>query len=395
MLCDVDLDMPDATRTHTVEVARNFALEHLNVDLIARGLDPAIVGVRYHRARGSETQRARRIADVNLRSLSVLWRRRRGARRFYVRYHWSNVPAMLAGRLLGYRVVTQVDDVQYGRAYERDIGLLPDRVKCLAAILMGRLAHGVVAVTPQIKGLLVDQFEVPADRVAVLPNGVDIDFFHPLPRAEAIARAGLDPGCCYVVFTGRFQPWVDFDTLLEAFAIVARERADTRLILVGDGPERERVEQTVRQLGVGDAVSITGLVGDRAAVRDFLGAASVTLTANRREYRASIGVSPVKLAEYLASGRAVVATDLPGLKDVLEETGAGLVVPAEPRAVAEAIVGLLDPERADELGARGRRVAEERYAWRSIVRRTLPLFGLERGGCSAGRSGARSIPAAR
>jgi len=375
MLCDVDLDTPDATRTHTVEVARNFALESFLVDLIARGLDPVIAGVRYHQAGGSEAQRLRRIAGINLRSLLVLWRCRQSASRFYVRHHWSNVPAMLAGRLLGYRVVTQVDDVQYGRSYEPDIGFLSDHVKRLAARLMGRLAHGVVAVTPQIKGLLVDQFKVPAERVAVLPNGVDIGFFHPLSRAEAIARAGLDPSYRYVVFTGRFQPWVDFDTLLEAFAIVACEQADARLILVGDGPEREQVEQIVRRLGIGDSVVITGLVRDRAVVRDFLGAATVTLSANRSEYRASIGVSPVKLAEYLASGRAVVATDLPGLREAIEETGAGVVVSANPRAVAEAIIDLLDPARADELGTSGRRVAEEHYAWCSIVRRTLPLFG--------------------
>jgi hypothetical protein len=61
MLCDVDLDAPDATRTHTVEVARGFAAEGLEVDLIARGPDPNIDGVRYHSGRGSEAQKLRRI----------------------------------------------------------------------------------------------------------------------------------------------------------------------------------------------------------------------------------------------------------------------------------------------------------------------------------------------
>jgi len=378
MICDVDLDMPDATRTHTVEVARGFAAEGLHVDLVTRGPNPHVTNVHHHRARGSETGHVYRIIDLNLRSLAVLCTRRRSANRCYVRHKWSNVAILLTARLLRYRLVTQVDDVDYdrGRSNEPDTSFLTVHIKRLAAITMGRLAHGVVAVTPQIKVLLVDQFHTSAEKIAVLPNGVDIDFFHPLPRAEAIVRTGLDPNCRYAVFCGNFQPWVDFDILLPAFSLVAGRLADARLILVGDGPEREWIEEEIRRLRIGDSVLITGFVRDRAAVRDLLAVATVTLSANTWKHRAHIGVSPVKLAEYLACGRAVVATDLPGLREAIEEPGAGLVRPADAQAVSEAIIALLDPKRADELGANGRRLAEELYAWRSIVRRTLPLFGI-------------------
>jgi glycosyltransferase involved in cell wall biosynthesis len=374
MLCDVDLDAPDATRTHTVEVARGFAAEEMEVDLIARGPDPKIEGVRYHRGRGSETQKLRRIAAINLRAASVLWRRRGAATRLYVRHSWSNTPILIVGRILGYRVVTQVDDMPYGSGYNADVSPVVDYGKRLATMLMGRLAHGVVAVTAEIKGLLVTQFHVPAERIAALPNGVNTDFFRPLPRAEAIARAGLDPDCAYVVFSGRFQPWVDFDTMLGAFAIAARQRPDARLLLVGDGVERERVDREIDRLGIGDAVLVSGFVRDRAKIRDFMCAATVTLAAHRGEYVSHIGVSPTKLAEYFAVGRAVVAKDAPGLDDILRESGAGVTTPG-PEAMAAAILDLLDPDKADALGAIGRRVAEERYTWRSVVRRTISLFG--------------------
>jgi alpha-maltose-1-phosphate synthase len=376
MICDVDLELADATRIHTVEVARGFAAEGFHVDLVTRGSDPRLTGVCHHRARGSETRRVRRILDLSMRTLAVLCRRRRHADRAYIRHEWSNVPIILASRLLGYRVVTQVDDVAYGRAQGSDTPLAVDYVKRLTTMLMGRLSNGIVAVSPQVKATLVDQLRAPAERIAVLPNGVDVDFFRPLPRAEAVARAGLDPECRYVVFCGHFQPWVDFDTLLEAFSIVASALTDARLILVGDGSERERIEREISRLQIGDVVSITGFVRDRAAVRDYLGAATVTLSVNAWEHRRA-GRSPVKLAEYLACGRAIVATVLPGLKESIEETGAGIVKPGEPQAVSEAIIALLeDPKRADELGANGRRLAEELYSWRSIVRRTLPLFDI-------------------
>ncbi len=372
MICDVDLELPDATRTHTIEVARGFAAEGFRVDLVTRGSDPGLTGVRHHRAHGSEGGHVYRVVDLSLRSLVVLCARRRHAERCYVRHKWSNVPIMCMARLLGYRVVTQMDNMPHGRGHEVPIPLVVDQVKRLTTALMGRVSHGIVAVTPEIKALLVDELGIPAERIAVLANGADIDFMHPLPRAEAIARAGLDPDCRYAVFCGHFQSWVDFDTLLEAFSKVAARLTDSRLLLVGDGCERERIEGEVARLQIEDSVLITGFVRDRAAVRDLLAAATVTLSAHRSKY-----LSPVKLAEYLACGRAVVATELPGLKEAIEDTGAGLVIPADPQAVSEAIVALLlDPERADELGANGRRLAEELYSWRSIVHRTVPLFDI-------------------
>jgi glycosyltransferase involved in cell wall biosynthesis len=370
MVCDVDLEVPDGTRTHTIEVAAGFAAEGFAVDLVARGPDPRLEGVLYHRARGSELRRVRRITDLTTRTVGLLLRRRRRARRCYVRHSWSNIPILIAARALGYRLVTQVDDVQYGRGSQSDASAAADYVKRLTAFLMGRLAHGVVAVSPHIKTLLVEQFRVPDERVVVLSNGVDIDAIQPIPRTEAIRRAGLDADARYVVFCGRFESWGDFDTPLQAFAKVHRQLADARLLLVGDGPERERIEARAAELEIAEATILTGFVEDRARIGDLIGAATVTLIS----YRDGFVGSPIKLAEYLAAARAVIAKDTPGMRAALEETGAGLVVPGDPQAMADAIVALLDQTRADELGAIGRRLAEERYSWRSIVQRTLPLF---------------------
>jgi glycosyltransferase involved in cell wall biosynthesis len=376
MICDVDLREANATRVHTLEVARGFAAEGLEIDLLCRGPDPEVPGVRYARAVGTDQQRIRRLASLNAQTVRLLWQRRAAARRLYVRHNWTILVALLLGRALGYRIVTQVDDVPYGRGYELDISPVADYVRRVAALIMGQLAHGIVAVTPQIKGLLVELFKVPPERVTVLPNGVDVEFFHPLPRADALARLGLDPGLRYILFVGEFAHWVDFDTILDSFALVSGNRPDARLILVGDGYKRAHVQRRIRELGIEDRVTITGAVRDREKVRDYVAAATVALAAHRREHCARIGVSPVKVAEYLASGRAVVAIDVPGLRETLVQTGAGRVVSPDPVAMSAAIVDLLADDRAAQLGVRGRELAEERFAWRMIVRRTLPLFGI-------------------
>jgi glycosyltransferase involved in cell wall biosynthesis len=374
MLCDVDFSYPDAMRTHTVEVARAFAVEGLDVDLVARGPDPRLAEFRYWAANGREPQRLQRLLTLNAVAITLLWRRRRTANRFYVRDNWSCLPAIVASRLLGYRVVTQVDGIPYGGMGEHGPALW-DYIKRTVAVITGRLSTGVLAVTPQIKRLLVDLARVPAERITVIPNGVDLEFFRPIPRTEAVDRLRLDPNCRYIVFVGGFNPWSDFDTMLEAFSTVHAAEPEARLLLVGDGPERDHVERRARELGVRDLITITGMIAERERVRDYLAASTVALLAYREDMVQKTSASPIKLTEYLAAGRAVVAVDLPGVRELVGEPGAGVVIRGEPEAMSAAILGLLADGTADERGAAGRRVAEERLSWRSVIERTLPLFG--------------------
>ena len=140
MVCDVDLDTPDGARTHTVEVARGFARAGLKVHLIARGADPGLEGVEYSGAHGREWERARRLISVNTRTLAALWRERRRAGRLYARHKWTTLPPTLAARVLGYRVVTEVDDVPYGRGYQGQLSAHIDYFHRAMTFLMGRLS---------------------------------------------------------------------------------------------------------------------------------------------------------------------------------------------------------------------------------------------------------------
>jgi glycosyltransferase involved in cell wall biosynthesis len=377
MLCDVDLDVPDATRTHTVEVARGFVRAGLHVSLVARGRDPELADVTYRAGNGAEHQKLRRLTTINVQAAAALWRERACADRFYVRDNWSCFPAIVLARVLGYRVVVQVDGIPYGPTAEDPHRAL-DLIKRRVAIATGRLAEGQLAVTPEIKRLLVELARVPDERVSVIPNGVDLDFFTPIPRAEAIARLDLDPNRSYLVFCGGFHPWSDFETMLSAFARVRDRRSDTTLILVGDGPEREHIEATATRLGLADDVLITGMVGSRERVRDYLAAATITLLAYDTSRVDRTSASPIKLTEYLAMGRAVVAVEIPGIRPLVADSGAGLVVPGEAGALADAILELVAGDQADRCGAAGRRLAEERLSWARVIERTLGLFELQR-----------------
>jgi glycosyltransferase involved in cell wall biosynthesis len=381
MVADVDVGRPDATRTHTLEVAREFARAGYRVELIARGPDPGVEGVRYRRAGPGTMPLPLRLLSVNGRAVAALLRSPRRGRCCYVRFHWSEVPVLIAARLARARLVTQVDDIPFGREYRLRSGprgFLADHVRRAATRVMGRCAQGVVAVTREIGDILVADFAVPAAKVRVLPNGADVSFFSPAEREQAAEQAGLDPGCQYLVFVGHFASWVDFDTMLRAFAQVSARHPDARLVLVGDGSQRGLVDSLVESLGLESKVLLTGFVADRERVRDLIGAATVCLAAHRGDRNLSrIGTSPVKVAEYFASGRPVVAIAVPSVREMIEENGAGIVVQPDPAAMAEALDRLLsDAAEASPMGARARAAAEERYSWRSVVARTIPLFGV-------------------
>ncbi len=374
MVCDVDLGVPDGARTHTVEVARGFQRAGWTVHLIARGPDPALPGVNYERAGGAETERRLRTWSINRAAARVLWRHRHSARRLYVRHKWSTMPAAFIARLLLYWVVSEVDDLPYGPSYQGEIRRSVDCFKRLMTFLMGQISIGVVAGTAEARSLLIKEFRVPAGKIGVVPIGVDVEYFRPLDRAQSIARAGLDASKRYALFIGHFAAWVDFDTLLEAFASVASEHPEARLLLVGDGEQRDRITAIVAELEIENAVIMTGFVHDRERIRDLLGAATVLLASHRGEHLNRIGMNATKIAEYLAAGRPIVAKDVARLREMIEAPGAGLVVPEDATVMAAAIASLLEPGRAEEMGARGRQEAEQHYSWDATIQQTLPLF---------------------
>ena len=140
--------------------------------------------------------------------------------------------------------------------------------------------------------------------------------------------------------------------MIEAFAQVVARRPRALLVFVGDGDEREAIERTrARARASPSASRFAGFVDDRALVATYVAASRVCLSPGSAKL--AIG-RPMKLAEYLAAGRAVVGSAIPGIAEMLAETGGGIAVaPHDPAAMADALCDLLaDPAAADALGPR-------------------------------------------
>ena len=150
---------------------------------------------------------------------------------------------------------------------------------------------------------------------------------------------------------------------VEALELVLREIPDACLVVVGDGPDRPRIAQTIERLGLGDHVALLGWQR-HARLAEFYQHCQVGVLPFLDTPHVRITLAN-KLFDYMGAGLAVLAADLPPMRRVLEEVGAGvLYAVGNTRALAEQLLSLLkDPDRCRALGARGRAAVVAKYHW--------------------------------
>lgn len=241
-------------------------------------------------------------------------------------------------------------------------------LRSLAAFLerqVLREASGVIVVSEELKRHVAGLGPDPA-RIEVLPNGYDARLFHP-PADRGRPRQDFT-----VAFVGSLRPWHGLDDLVDAFARLHARRADSRLLVVGDGPLRDEVRERLERSVPPHAFRLTGAVPHHE-VPSWLGLADVAVApypALRDFY-----FSPLKIFEYCAMGLPIVASRAGQVADVLEDgRSACLTPPGDPRAIEEALVRLHDDGalRA-RLGRAARRVALSR-SWDHVAGRVVQLF---------------------
>lgn len=227
-----------------------------------------------------------------------------------------------------------------------------------------RTARRVVCVSEPARARLVETWRVPADRIVVLPNGVDVARFRPSAGARQQVRASTGLGDRpVVIFVGNFHAWHDVATLLDAFAAASASLPAARLLLVGQGPTHEAMVGRAGRLGVSNSVRFLGPVAHRE-IPGLLAAADVAVAPVPVMNQGS-WLSPMKVFEYMAAGLAVVATRSGQLGEVLTDgRNARLVGPGDSPAMAAALVALLgDRGLRARLGAQARQDAVDRHSW--------------------------------
>ncbi len=242
-----------------------------------------------------------------------------------------------------------------------------------------RFADRLIAPTPVEERHLIERYGADPARIRVIPPGVDLDRFHPLPPAQAKEHLGLDPHCRIILFVGRIEPLKGIDTLLWAISLIARKHPDLicRMCvpIIGGNPYRVEVNdemvrlQALREaLGIKEVVTFLG-AQDQDVLQYYYAAAEMVVMPSDYE---SFGMVAL---EAMACGTPVIASDVGGLAHLVRHGRTGYrVPPRDPGALAGKITRLLTDEGLRRrMGQRAACFAEG-YAWPLIADRIEAVY---------------------
>lgn len=238
-----------------------------------------------------------------------------------------------------------------------------------------RESDAVVTLSETMKAAIVERGVAP-DRVVVIPNAVDVEAFTPAPRDEGLAaELGLEPGIAVVGYVSSLNAYEGIRYLLEAAAVLKARGRSLRVLIVGDGKDRGALETRAAELGLHDG---TVLMAGRVAHDQVLRYYSLidVFVVPRTADRVSQLVTPLKPFEAMALERAVVVSDLPALREIVQPGETGLTFRAEDAEdLAGVVEGLLDDAalRA-RLGRQAREWVLADRTWPANGRRYRELF---------------------
>jgi phosphatidylinositol alpha-1,6-mannosyltransferase len=226
-----------------------------------------------------------------------------------------------------------------------------------------RLADKIVAANQYSVTLLTTRFGVPADKIVLIQNGVDLAAFYPDTPPASLARQHGLVGRRVLLTVTRLVPRKGVDKVLEALPAVASRFPDLLYLIVGDGPQREELQMTSQRLGIADQVKFIGRL-EHGETRNFYNAAEIVLLPNRTEEGESDGL-PLVFLEANACAKPVIGGKAGGTAEVICDGENGFLVDGrDVRAIEAAICSLLGNEglRAN-MGQKGLQLARG-WDWR-------------------------------
>jgi glycosyltransferase involved in cell wall biosynthesis len=226
----------------------------------------------------------------------------------------------------------------------------------------------IVTTGEKLRLQVIDETGVAPDRVVSIPTGIDLDRFRTGDARSAKVAAGLPPEAFVIGIVATLRSWKGHRYLLEAFA--KREDKASRLVVVGDGPQREALEALARELGIAERVTFAG---NREDVAPWLRAFDLFCLPSY----ANEGV-PQALMQAMACGLPVVTTPVGSIGEIVQDGETGrLVPPGDAAALGAAIEALLaDAPLRSRLSARAREAALQRFGEERMVERMLEVFSV-------------------
>ncbi len=232
-----------------------------------------------------------------------------------------------------------------------------------------KAASVILAVSKEV-AQHVNLYDEAKGKVHVLPNGVNVERFSQVHTEQSLKHKVFTVG-----FVGTLKPWHGVERLIKGFALLHDDYPNTRLLIVGDGPQKQEIANLVLGLGLSEAVELTGAVNPNQ-IPDYYEEMDVGVAPypNMDDFY----FSPLKVYEYMAAGLPVVASDIGQISELIEDHISGLLYsPEELPQLTQAFEYLINhPEESKKLGASGREIAVLQHSWQNRLERILSLAGV-------------------
>jgi len=234
--------------------------------------------------------------------------------------------------------------------------------------LYTRAVRHVATTGERLRQTLIHHNRFPAKQITSVPTGIDTDRFAPGDKTSARLALGLEPAAHYLGIVATLRSWKGHLYLLDAFAALARSHPDLTLLIVGDGPMRNVIEDRVTELHLADRVR---MVGQQERPEDWL----KTLDVFCLPSYANEGV-PQAVLQAMLTGLPIVSTPVGAITEAIADERTGLIVPPkDAQALADAVARLLaDPSLAQRLGDQAREDAVSRFGFERMVDNMESLF---------------------
>lgn len=287
------------------------------------------------------------------------------------------LPALRAGRRHRLPVVYEVRSlwedaaVDAGTAREGDLRYRATRALETYAL---RRVDAIATICEGLRGEIIAR-GISADRVTAIPNAVDTALFSLNQQVDTGLRRSLGlEGSIVLGFIGSFYAYEGLDLLLQAMSRLLERRPDAKLLLVGGGPEKDRLAAQAVALGLGGRVVFTGRV-PHADVQRYYNLVTLFVYPRHR-MRLTDLVTPLKPLEAMAQGSIVVASDVGGHRELLVDGERGYLFKADDAEALAArlaeVIGRQDDWPA--MRAAGRRYVETERSWDQVVARYAPVY---------------------
>ncbi len=283
----------------------------------------------------------------------------------YERFSLFLFAGIWVSRLSGIPLLLEVNAPLYEERAKND-GLHLHRLGAWAQRLLWNRADHVLPVTG-VLARIVTEYGVPRSRITVIPNGINPERFGAVRDAETVKTALGLTGRLVIGFTGFIRGWNAVHRLID-FVASHQDRFDLHILVVGDGPARQSLQQHARARGVADRLTIVGIV-PRDDVARYIAAFDVAVLPGLTPYS-----SPLKLFEYLQLGRPIVAPDSENIREILTDGENALLFDTiREDAMEVALLRLCnDPVLRAQLGDRARHtIAAKSLTWSRNAERVV------------------------